>query len=139
METRQDTSELYAKLKEIAGEYNEKLGRLMVKAMKAYEAATERCALLKEISKSSEIVEKVPDQMKPAGENHSTQVKNLLKEGTHVQPGFKAAIERIVGKFNTAESTQDYFNDAFRWQPWLAIPFMHTQKRQQLRELFEVA
>ena len=38
----------------------------------------------------------------------------------------------------TAESTQDYFNDNFRWQPWLAIPFTHTQKRQQLRELFEV-
>ena len=111
METRQDTSELYAKLKEIAGEYNEKLSRLMAKAMEAYEAATERCALLKEISKSSEIVEKVPDQMTPAGENHSTQVKNLLKEGAHVQPGFKAAIERIVDKFNSAESTADVMKE----------------------------
>jgi hypothetical protein len=38
----------------------------------------------------------------------------------------------------TAESSQDYFTENFRWQPWLAVPFTHTQKRQQLRELFEV-
>ena len=111
METRQDTSELFAKLKGIAVEYNENLSRLMVKAVEAYEAATERCALLKEISKSSEIVKNFPDQMEPAGENHSTQVKNLLKEGTHVQPGFKAAIEGIVDKFNSAESTADVMKE----------------------------
>ena len=32
----------------------------------------------------------------------------------------------------TAEAAQDYFNANFQWQPWLAIPFTHTQKRQQV-------
>ena len=65
----------------------------------------------------------------------------LVRGLRHVHDKFEggATCGRLEVIYISAAATQEDFSKTFREMPWLAIPFVHAQRRARLRELFEVS